>query len=253
MSIKSGILAFASQRVPGLSKRVLASAGYTLQPSRLAADDEYSVWWPQTAERQDRAWQPLVEAAKAGDPREDIVALYDALDPLGGITDLLEVGCGGGYYSEILAHRYPGIRYRGVDISPAMIELARAHYPDRDFVVASAYDLPFEDSSQSIVMDGVALIHMSSWQRAIGEYARVSRDRVVLHGLTLTESGPTTTFAKYAYGQPSLEYLFARDEILAACTSAGLELTDVVGGLDYDLEPFLGIPSVSETWVLRVS
>jgi hypothetical protein len=30
-------------------------------------------------------------------------------------------------------------------------------------------------------------------------------------------------------------------------------LQTVVGGLDYDLGPFLGIPSVSETWVLRVS
>ncbi|MEO6115868.1 MAG: class I SAM-dependent methyltransferase [Pseudolysinimonas sp.] len=253
MSIKSGMLTFASQRVPKLSRRVLASSGYTLEPSRLAPDDEYVVWRAETAERQDRAWQPLVDAAKAGNAREDIVALYDALDPLGDIPDLLEVGCGGGYYSEILAHRYPGMHYRGLDISPAMIELARAHYPDRDFVVGSAYELPYGDSSQTVVMDGVALIHMPSWQRAIAEYARVARDRVVLHGLTLAETGATTLFAKYAYGQPSLEYVFARDEIGAACADAGLTLNAVVGGLDYDLGPYLGIPSVSETWVLAVT
>jgi SAM-dependent methyltransferase len=254
VSIKSGILAFASQRVPTLSKHVLASAGYTLQPSRLAADDEYVVWRAEAAERQDRAWQPLVEAAKAGKARDDITALFDALDPLGEIPELLEVGCGGGYYSEILANRYPGTRYRGLDISPAMIELARAHYPDRDFVVGSAYELPDADSSQSVVMDGVALIHMPSWQRAIEEYARVARDHVVLHGLTLAEgAGSTTLFAKYAYGQPSLEYVFSRDEVAAACAAVGLSLQTVVGGLDYDLGPFLGIPSVSETWVLRVS
>ena len=251
MSIKSGMLAFASQRMPKLSKRVLASAGYTLHPDRLAADEDYVVWLPETAERQDRAWRPLVDAALAGRARDDIAALYQALDPLGDISELLEVGCGGGYYSEILVHRYPGIEYRGLDISPAMIELARQHYPNRDFVVGSAYELPYDDASQSVVMDGVALIHMPSWQRAIREYARVARDHVVLHGLTITDQAPTTRFAKYAYGQPSLEFVFARGDIAAACSSEGLELVDVIGGLDYDLGPFLGLPSVEETWVLR--
>lgn len=251
MSIKTDVLAFASQRIPKLSRRVLASAGYTLTPSDLASEDEYVVWRPETAERQDRAWQPLVSQAKAAQAREDIVALYDALDALGPVPELLEVGCGGGYYSEILAHRYPAVQYRGLDISPAMIDLARKHYPDREFVVGSAYELPYGDGSQSVVVDGVALIHMPSWRTAVGEYARVARDHVVLHGLTLSDDSATTLFAKYAYGQPSLEYVFARDDVAAACAGAGLELTAVIGGLDYDLGPYLGIPSVSETWVLR--
>ena len=143
MSIKSGLLAFASQRVPKLSRRVLASAGYTLDPSELADDDEYVVWRADTAQRQDRAWQPLVAATKAGHPREDIAGLYRALDSLGTIPELLEVGCGGGYYSEILAHRYPAMHYRGLDISPAMVELSRQLYPQlypqREFVVGKAH------------------------------------------------------------------------------------------------------------------
>jgi ubiquinone/menaquinone biosynthesis C-methylase UbiE len=253
VSIKAGMLAFASQQLPGLSRRVLASAGYTIDPSRLAPHDEYVVWRHDTAHRQDRAWQPLVEQAKAGHARKDIVALYEALDPLGDVPEILEVGCGGGYYSEIVAHRYPGAYYRGLDISPSMIELAREHYRDREFVVGSAYELPYQDFSQAVVVDGVALIHMPSWQLAIAEYARVAKEHVVLHGLTLSDSAPTTRFAKYAYGQPSLEYVFAREDVVAACLAVGLELIDEVGGLDYDLEPFLGIPSVSETWVLRVS
>ena len=252
MSIKSGVLAFASQRVPQLSKRVLASAGYTLHPSRLAREDEYSVWRADTAQRQDRAWQPLVAEAKAGRPRDDIAALYRALDPLADIPDLLEVGCGGGYYSEIIAHRYPTTHYRGLDISPAMIDLAHQLYPGREVVVGSAYELPYDDRSQSVVVDGVALIHMPSWPRAIQEYARVARDRVVLHGLTISVDAPTTRFAKYAYGQPSLEFVFARADIADACFAEGLELLDVIPGLDYDLGPCLGIPSVEETWVLDV-
>jgi SAM-dependent methyltransferase len=253
VSLKSGVLAFASQRMPSLSRRVLASAGYTIHPDRLAPESEYGVWNSETAERQDRAWRPLVAAAEAGDVREDIAALYDALDPIRPFSTVLETGCGGGYYAELIAHHYPDAVYRGLDISPAMIELARAHYPDREFVVGSAYELPFADDSQDVVVDGVALIHMPSWQRAVPEYARVARSHVVLHGLTLTDSAPTTLFAKYAYGQPSLESVFARSEVEAACAAAGLERVAITPGLDYDLEPYLGIPSVSETWVLRVS
>lgn len=252
VEIKSEILAFASQRMPRLSRHVLASAGYTLDPDDLAPPHDYTVWREETAQRQDRAWQPLVAAAAAGNPRRDIVALYDALDSLGDIPELLEVGCGGGYYSEILAHRYPSTHYRGLDISPAMIALAHTLYPGREFVVGSAYKLRYEDRSQAVVVDGVALIHMPSWTEAIREYARVASGHVVLHGLTVSDSAPTTSFAKYAYGQPSLEFLFARDELEAVCSSQNLRLVSVIPGLGYDLGPFLGLPSAEETWVLRV-
>jgi hypothetical protein len=72
----------------------------------------------------------------------------------------------------------------------------------------------------------------------------------VLHGVTVTEAAPTTRFAKYAYGQPSLEYVFSRSELLDACSKLGLRLEKIAPGLEYDLEKFIGIPSVEETWVL---
>ena len=52
--------------------------------------------------------------------------------------------------------------------------------------------------------------------------------------------------------EPSLEYVFSRSDLLEACTDLGLTLEKVVEGLDYDLEKFIGIPSVEETWVLKV-
>ena len=72
------------------------------------------------------------------------------------------------------------------------------------------------------MLDGVAIIHMPDWKLALAEYARVAGRHVILHGVTVTETSPTTQFAKYAYGQPSLELVFNRAELLAACTAAGL-------------------------------
>lgn len=252
MALVSTLVAFASQHFPKFSSRILASSGYTLDLDRFGPD-AFGMWRADAARRQDAAWQPLIDRAKQGHPREDVAAMFDALDPI--VSDgstLLEVGCGGGYNSEAVLHRFPRAVYSGVDLSEAMIEIARAHYPDRPFAVASAYELPQKDSSSDIVMDGVALIHMPDWPRAIAEYARVARSHVVLHGLTLTDAVATTTFAKYAYGQPSMELVFNREEMLTACESHGLTLGTALGGLDYDLEHYIGIPSVSETWVLSV-
>lgn len=253
MALISSLVAIASQTFPRLSSRVLASSGYVLDPAKLGDDDAFSVWTGKTAARQDRAWQPIIAAAKKGKCREDVAALYDALDSLTiPPTTLLEAGCGGGYNSEIIMSRFADLDYTGLDVSEAMIAIAEEHYPDRAFILGSSYDLPLDDSSCDVVVDGVALIHMTQWPRAVAEYARVARKSVVLHGLTLTDEVPTTLFAKYAYGQPALELVFNRSEVLACCTSSGLALTKTLGGLDYDLEQYLGIPSVSETWVLDV-
>ena len=252
MSVKSSVLVFASQRLPALSSRILASSGYTLDLDRFGPD-AFGVWGNRAASRQDAAWRPIVAEAKAGRPREDVVALNTCLDALSAleVSSLLEVGCGGGYLSELISFHAPSLAYRGVDLSESMIELARSHYPNQDFAAASAYGLPNEDASVDAVLDGVALIHMAQWTLALAEYRRVARTAVVLHGLTLTES-PTTTFGKYAYGQPSMELVFNRTELLAECSALGLTLSSSHPSLEYDLQEYLAIESVSESWVLTI-
>lgn len=251
MTLTSRAIAFASQRFPKLSSRVLASSGYTLDLDAFGPD-AFQPWKDSTAERQDRAWNPLVDAAIAGSPREDIAALFAALDGLpAGVDTLLEVGCGGGYNSALIAHHRPSFRYSGVDLSPSMVEISKRKYPARSFSVANATDLTFTDDEFDVVMDGVALLHIPAWREAIAEYSRVASTAVILHGLTLTDR-PTTPFAKYAYGQPSREFVFNRDDVLTAVADAGLTLASVHPGDDYDLTEYLGIPTVSETWVLTV-
>lgn len=253
MKLLSRLVPLVSQLFPKLSSRILASSGYTLDIERFGGLSGFTVWTRATALRQDRAWQPIVAAAKDGRLREDVAVLHEAITSLGTPPEaLVEVGCGGGYISEILRSWLPQLEYHGVDLSTAMIEIASDHYPERSFAVGSAYELPLADRGYSVVIDGVALIHMPDWKRALAEYARVASGHVILHGLTLTESAPTTVFAKYAYGQPSMELVFNREELASACDALGLNLTGIHGGLDYNLKPYIGIQSISETWVLSV-
>lgn len=59
----------------------------------------------------------------------------------GAVADL---GCGPGKVTAHLAEQ--GVSAFGIDLSPAMVELARKAYPDLDFSVGSMTSLPIEDN-----------------------------------------------------------------------------------------------------------
>jgi len=69
---------------------------------------------------------------------EDVVLL---LHPLQG-ERILDLGCGTGHLTHLIAHA--GARVIGIDKSQAMIERARAAYPDLDFRVMLATDFHFD-------------------------------------------------------------------------------------------------------------
>jgi trans-aconitate methyltransferase len=69
---------------------------------------------------------------------EDVVKL---LDPLRG-ERILDLGCGTGYLTNLIAQA--GARVVGIDKAAAMIERARAAYPDLDFRIVSATDFHFD-------------------------------------------------------------------------------------------------------------
>lgn len=89
---------------------------------------------------------------------------------------ILEVGCSWGY---ILAACHGHV---GVDLNPENIELARQLARERDFRVANALSLPFEDRSFDTVLLPDVLEHMpfEDVNKAIIEATRVSRGRVLI-------------------------------------------------------------------------
>ncbi|WP_329203395.1 class I SAM-dependent methyltransferase [Streptomyces sp. NBC_01435] len=62
-----------------------------------------------------------------------------------GLGPVADVGCGPGRVTAYLAERH--VPAFGVDLSPAMVELARSAHPDLRFSVGSMTSLPIEDES----------------------------------------------------------------------------------------------------------
>ena len=93
---------------------------------------------------------------------------------------VLDVGCGAGATPAYLARKH-GCRVVGVDILPRMIERAvemarREGVADRtEFRVADAQHLPFDDGIFDAVITESVTAFPEDKQRAVNEYARVTR------------------------------------------------------------------------------
>jgi ubiquinone/menaquinone biosynthesis C-methylase UbiE len=88
---------------------------------------------------------------------------------------MLDIGCGPAlYYPLAVASR---LRYVGVDVSQAMLNIGRQRYPEADLILASAEKLPIADTSVSVAVAMGCLSHLrpEDFSTAISEVARVVR------------------------------------------------------------------------------
>ena len=87
----------------------------------------------------------------------------------------LDIGCGPGHWTAFLADR--GLDIRGVDLTPAFVEHARATYPELRFATGSVEVLDASDASLGGVLAWYSLIHQTpdAISPALDEIARALR------------------------------------------------------------------------------
>ena len=90
----------------------------------------------------------------------------------------IDVGTGPGTFPIFLSKVIPGIRFKGIDLSPVMIDLARKNAIEAGmdnrirFEVGSAYSLPVEDHSLDLVLCITTLHHLDHPVDFFNEVAR---------------------------------------------------------------------------------
>jgi ubiquinone/menaquinone biosynthesis C-methylase UbiE len=87
---------------------------------------------------------------------------------------LLDVGCGRGYWLDILAEQRPNVELAGVDVLKD-VPLKNAKY-----VHGSAEQLPFDDNSFDIVFSSHTLEHVRDLNAMVSELKRVARGKIIV-------------------------------------------------------------------------
>ncbi|MBO2515773.1 MAG: trans-aconitate methyltransferase [Clostridiales bacterium] len=97
-------------------------------------------------------------------PAVDLAVRIDLKEP----RTAIDIGCGPGNSTKVLADRFPGIRVTGADISQNMIALAKRNYPEMEFISLDAskdlagmkerYDIVFSSACIQWIPDHRRLI-----------------------------------------------------------------------------------------------
>ncbi|CAA9369874.1 MAG: hypothetical protein AVDCRST_MAG21-619 [uncultured Nocardioidaceae bacterium] len=85
----------------------------------------------------------------------------------------VDAACGTGRHAEHLVAS--GHDVHGFDISPGMLEVARAKVPGARFSTADVTELPLADSSVDLVVCALALAHIENLGAVFAEFARILR------------------------------------------------------------------------------
>lgn len=129
----------------------------TSDPETRAYYDDFARHYDQG---RDRGYHQLIDELEAG-----------AVLPLAAGRRVLEVGCGTGLVLERVAK--VAAAARGIDLSPGMLERARARGLSVD--EGSATALPYPDASFDLTYSFKVLAHVPDLEQALGEMARVTR------------------------------------------------------------------------------
>jgi 2-polyprenyl-3-methyl-5-hydroxy-6-metoxy-1,4-benzoquinol methylase len=129
---------------------------------------------------------------------------------------VLDVGCGTGYGSYLLANAHS---YFGVDLDTESIRWAKTHYRKQanDFAAAQATALPVADLSQDLVTCFEVLEHVADQSKVLAEIRRVLRPGGWLC-LSTPQKGATA-------GTPWDRYMLTNQELLALFDPAQWKLT----------------------------
>lgn len=114
------------------------------------------------------SYAELVRDGADGEPES-----FDLLAKLADDRPVLDVGCGPGRTTGVLAAR--GLQVTGIDLSPGMIEVARRDHPELDFRVGSMTGLDLPDGEFGGVVSWWSIIHLPRdvVPQAIAEFYRV--------------------------------------------------------------------------------
>jgi ubiquinone/menaquinone biosynthesis C-methylase UbiE len=141
-----------------------------------------------------------------------------------GEGSVLDAGCGAGRMAGFIAAE--GTPVSGIDLSPAMIGIARREYPDLAFDVAELSDLPAKDAQFGGVLAWYSIIHTApdDLPRVFAEFLRVlAPEGFLLLGFQVGD-GPRHMANAYGHDISLDAHLFTPEYITGLLAQAGFDV-----------------------------
>lgn len=175
--------------------------------------------------------------------------------------NLLDIGCGTGLF--ISRYLKFGGTATGVDISPGMIHRARVKFPDLEFFVGNAENLPFRDNSYDAISSLLAFSYLQRPEMMLSDCLRIlvpgGRLALCTLGKNMFTSGLPTLFVigekmkirKVGIGNFSENYYSAQEmyQLMAhagfedieifRCSFAHFTFADPLFSIAKKVEPFI--------------
>ena len=147
-------------------------------------------------------------------------------------TDLLDCGCGTAPMLTLLHKKYPDKHYTGIDLTPKMIEVAKAkNMKNVELIVGDCENLPFDEKSFDAVICCQSFHHYPNVQEFFNSVSRVLRPdgRLILRDMTM-KSAAARWFCNHI--EMPLAHLagkgdvriYGREDIRNLCKNAGLHM-----------------------------
>ena len=117
--------------------------------------------------------------------------LIDKAKP-GGISSILDIGCGTGGYTKLLRKKFHDARIVAVDISPEMIDIAKKklHGRDIEFIVEDAEKIDFNEGFD-LISSNSSFQWFENLEHALSKYRDMLREKGIISFSTF---GPRTFF-----------------------------------------------------------
>ncbi len=120
-------------------------------------------------------WYATPQGSRMARAEEELLGdLLGLLDP---VSAVLDIGCGTGHFTRWLSSL--GLDATGLDLSNAMLEVARERSPGGHYLRGTAEALPFAEGAFDVAVLVTSLEFVADQERALVEAARVARRGLV--------------------------------------------------------------------------